>query len=235
MKITTVLFDLDGTLLPLEQDHFVATYFNYLAKKMAARGYESESFIKSIVAGTKAMAANDGTYTNEEVFWRTFKSFHGEIPKEDTEAFDEFYRVEFQQVQSVCGCNPDAQMCVRELKEMGYKVGVATNPMFPAVATRSRVRWAGLDADDFVCCTTFENYRHCKPNPDYYLEVAEKIGIKPEECLMVGNDVDEDMIAEKVGMKVFLHTDCLLNRHNKDISSYPQGSFKEVIKYLKTL
>ncbi len=234
MKITTVLFDLDGTLLPLEQDHFVATYFKFLAKKMAQRGYESESFIKSIVAGTKAMAANDGTCTNEEVFWKTFTSVHGDISAEDKAAFDEFYRVEFQQVQSVCGFNPEAAKCVNELKSMGYKVGVATNPMFPQAATHSRVRWAGLDAKEFVCCTTFEDYRHCKPNPEYYIEVAENIGEKPEACLMVGNDVDEDMIASGVGMKVFLLKDCLLNRHNKDISGYPQGSFKELIDYIKT-
>ena len=49
---------------------------------------------------------------------------------------------------------------------------------------------------------------------------------------MVGNDVDEDMIAEKLGMKVFLLTDCLLNKNGKDISGYRQGSFAELMEYI---
>ena len=34
----------------------------------------------------------------------------------------------------------------------------------------------------------------------------QKLNVSPEECLMVGNDVSEDMIAETIGMKVFLIT-----------------------------
>ena len=92
-----------------------------------------------------------------------------------------------------------------------------------------------LLSSDFEFITTFENSYSCKPNPRYYLEVAEKLGLSPEECLMVGNDVRDDMIAETVGMKVFLLTDCLINVKNVDISSYPQGSFKELVEYTKTL
>ena len=52
---------------------------------------------------------------------------------------------------------------------------------------------------------------------------------------MVGNDVGEDMIAESLGMKVFLLTDCLITRENKDISVYPHGSFDELIQYIEAL
>ena len=51
---------------------------------------------------------------------------------------------------------------------------------------------------------------------------------------MIGNDVTEDMVAEKLGMKVFLITDCMINKENKDISMYPSGSFKDAIAYLKS-
>ena len=34
-QITTVLFDLDGTLLPMELEEFTNTYFGLLAKKAA--------------------------------------------------------------------------------------------------------------------------------------------------------------------------------------------------------
>ena len=40
------------------------------------------------------------------------------------------------------------------------------------------------------------------------------------------------MVAETVGMKVFLLSDCLLNRQNKPTDRYPQGSFDELMAYL---
>ena len=61
-----------------------------------------------------------------------------------------------------------------------------------------------LEPEDFEIFTTYENYHFCKPNLNYYKEVVEKLGVKPEECLMVGNDVGEDMVTEELGMKVFL-------------------------------
>lgn len=118
---------------------------------------------------------------------------------------------------------------------MGFRVALATNPIFPAVATESRVRWAGLEPDDFELYTTYENSKFCKPNPGYYSEIIKKLKCSAEECLMVGNDVTEDMIAEKLGMKVFLLTDCLINKENKDITSYPCGSFDELIEYVNSL
>ena len=80
--------------------------------------------------------------------------------------------------------------------------------------------------------TTYENIGFCKPNPDYYLEVARRIGVNPRECLMVGNDVGDDMVAEGLGMKVFLLTDCLINKDGVDISRYPRGSFDALNAYI---
>jgi hypothetical protein len=52
---------------------------------------------------------------------------------------------------------------------------------------------------------------------------------------MVGNDATEDMVAEKLGMKVFLLTDCLINAQNRELSGYPQGSFPELMAYVDRL
>ena len=52
---------------------------------------------------------------------------------------------------------------------------------------------------------------------------------------MVGNDVGEDMIAQKLGCKVFLLTDCIINKANEDISAYPQGGFAELLQYINKL
>ncbi|MBQ0059016.1 MAG: HAD family hydrolase [Lachnospiraceae bacterium] len=233
MSIKTVLFDLDGTLLPMDMDAFTTGYFKLLAKKVAPLGYEPQKLVKSIWAGTAAMVKNDGSCTNEDAFWKLFASLYpGQDVLKDKPVFDEFYRIEFQGAQAVCGFDPVAAETVNKIKEAGYRVTLATNPLFPHVATESRIRWAGLEPEDFEDYTTYENCHYCKPNPQYYVEVLERLGLKAEECLMVGNDVDEDMIAETLGMKVFLLTDCLINKHDKDISAYPHGNFADLQKWL---
>ena len=235
MSIKAVLFDLDGTLLPMDQDTFIQAYLGGMAKKLAPHGYNPEVLVKAVYAGMKAMTTNDGSNTNEVAFWNAFTSILGDKVRDDMPIFDEFYRNEFQDVKNICGFLPEAATTVRKLKEMGYRVALATTPMFPSIATESRIHWAGLELDDFEIFTTYENYHYCKPNLNYYKEVIEKLGVKAEECLMVGNDVGEDMITEELGMKVFLMPADLINKVGKDISVYPQGGFAELLAYVETL
>lgn len=235
MSIRYILFDLDGTLLPMDQEVFIKAYFGRLAAKLSLHGYDSEKLIKAIWGGTTAMVKNDGSATNEDAFWNYFCTLYGAKAREDEPLFAEFYRTDFQQVQQSCGFAPRAAETIAALKEMGFTLVLATNPIFPAMATESRMAWAGLDRKDFVLYTTYENSRHCKPNPDYYRDILAQLDAKPEECLMVGNDVTEDMVAATLGMKVFLLTDCLINKQNQDISCYPQGSFDELMAFIQTL
>lgn len=233
--ITTCLFDLDGTLLPMDQEVFVKSYLSRLAKKMAPCGYDPETLVKAVWAGTAAMVQNDGSSTNDAVFWRVCDGFFGRDTRADEPLFEAFYREEFQQVRQDCGFNPLAAEAIRQIKSMGLRAVLATNPLFPAIATHSRVRWAGLRPEDFEYITTYENSRFCKPNPDYYREILGKLNLKSEECLMVGNDVGEDMVAGTLGMKVFLLTDCLINKENADISQYPHGGFPELLNYIRSV
>lgn len=235
MKITTVLFDLDGTLLPMDQDQFAKAYFGLLAQKLAGHGYEPEELVKTIWAGTAAMIKNTGGKSNEEAFWECFTEHYGEAVRNDIPLFDEFYRNEFAGVQAVCGFDPHAAEAIAEIKGMGLRVVLATNPIFPAIATRKRIGWAGLTPEEFELYTTYENSSYCKPNPDYYREILSKLKVTPEECLMVGNDVSEDMVAETLGMKVFLMPECVINKENKDIECYPHGDFKQLLSYVKRL
>ena len=230
-----ILFDLDGTLLPMDQEVFVRDYLGRMAAFLAPHGYDPQSLIKAVWAGTGAMVKNDGKALNEDVFWYVFNSILGRDAKQDLALFEEFYRTEFQKAKDSCGFHPMAAETVRQIKDMGYRLILATNPLFPAIATYSRVRWAGLNPEDFELVTTYENSRFCKPNPDYYREILGKIALDGSQCLMVGNDVGEDMVAQKLGMKTFLLTDCLINKTAEDISQYPNGSFPELLHYIRSL
>lgn len=235
MKTKVILFDLDGTLLPMDQDLFVKTYFGLLAKKLALCGYEPDKLISSVWAGTGAMIKNDGKISNEDKFWEVFSSTYGADCKKDIALFDAFYRNEFSGVKDVCGFNPLAAEAVHAIKSKGFRIALATNPLFPQIATANRIRWSGLEPEDFEFFTTYEESRYCKPNINYYLDVVEKLGVSPKECLMVGNDVSEDMIVTTIGMKVFLLTDCLINKEQKELSEYPKGSFTELMEYVDIL
>ena len=233
MSIKAVLFDLDGTLLPMDQDLFVKAYFKGLASKLAPHGYDPELLIKGVWAGTEAMIRNNGEKTNEEVFWDVFAGILGEKVRQDEAYFDEYYRTDFQKVKDVCGYVPQAAKVVDFLKEKGVRVALATNPLFPSIATESRIRWAGLKPEDFEIYTTYEHCSYCKPNLEYYREILKRMELAPEDCLMVGNDVGEDMITRQLGMQVFLLTDCLINKTDEDISAYPNGDFDALMEYLK--
>ncbi len=232
MLVTTILFDLDGTLLPQDQDMFLKAYFGHMMKKLNPCGYDPDATVKAIMKATYAMIQNDGSCTNEQAFWRAFAHLLGDHVLDDIPLFDDYYHNEFQLVAQSCGFTPKANACIKSLKVKGYRLALATNPLFPAIATESRMRWAGLDQNDFELYTTYENSTFCKPNPAYYREIAEKLGVSPEECLMVGNDVDDDMVARELGMQVFLLTDCLINKENVDIAQFPHGSFEELMAYI---
>ena len=235
MRIKTVLFDLDGTLLPMDQELFTKAYFRTLSAKLAPFGYDPEALVKGIWTGTAAMVNNDGSRTNEQAFWDTFCALFGEGVRQDEPHFEEYYREDFQKVKEACGFAPEAAEVVALCREKGWQMVLATNPIFPAVATESRIHWAGLQPEDFAFYTTYENSCHCKPNLAYYRDILAKINCRPEECLMVGNDVGEDMVAKTLGMHTFLLTDCLINKGNADIAAYAKGGFEELITFLKTM
>ena len=233
MSIKAVLFDLDGTLLPMDQELFTKAYFKGLAAHLAPLGYEPQALIDAIWKGTIAMIKNDGAQTNEVTFWNAFAGIFGEKVRHDEPEFDKFYRTGFSSVKDVCGFSQKAAEIVHSLRKQGIKVVLATNPIFPRIATENRMRWAGLEPSDFEFFTTYENTSYCKPNLSYYKDIVSRLGVAPHECIMVGNDVGDDMIAKELGMKVFLLTDNLINKDGVDISQYPNGNFDELCAYIQ--
>ena len=231
--IKAVFFDLDGTLLPMDQDTFIKTYIGGLTKKLAPFGYEPSAVASALWKGTGDMMKNDGSARNDVVFWNSFSEILGQDVRKEEKRLDEFYENEFQLVKNVCGYTPRSKELVDSLKKRGITVVLATSPLFPRIATDSRIRWAGLEPTDFDYVTTYENSYYCKPNPTYYTDLCEKMGLYPQEVLMVGNDVGDDMVAESVGMKVFLLTDHLINKPNRDINDFEHGNFDAMCRYIE--
>lgn len=232
MEIKNVLFDLDGTLLPMDMERFTNGYFQLLTEKMAPLGYDPKALIDTVWAGTAAMVKNDGSRLNEEAFWAKFAQAFGPEALADQPVFEAFYANEFQRARQFCGYDPLAAQAVEAVKASGRRVVLATNPIFPAAATRSRLSWAGLKPADFELVTTYENSRFCKPSVGYYRDILDRLGLRGEDCLMVGNDMTEDTAAAEAGMGVFLITSCLINKEGKDVNAWPHGGFDDLIRFV---
>lgn len=227
------LFDLDGTLLPMDMEKFTEIYFASLCKKCCPIiGVEPDTLVKAVWKGTTAMVKNDNSVSNKDAFWEAASAVCGKELAPFIGQFDRYYEDDFLTTKQATSLNEYAAKSVELIKKNGGRLIAATNPIFPRIATERRLRWAGVSPEDFELITSYENCGSCKPNLLYYKTICEKTGIKPEESLIVGNDVDEDMCAAELGFDTYLITDCLINRSSKDISVYKNGSFKDFYDFL---
>ncbi|MBR2861185.1 MAG: HAD family hydrolase [Clostridia bacterium] len=234
MAITTVMFDLDGTLLPMNQDYFIETYFETVVNFVSTeRRYDKKELYFAMWAGIKEIMNNNfGARPNDQVFWEQMANRLGERILSDKDCFEKYYATKYQELQRICGFNQHASRTVKMVRQAGANCVLATNPFFPQTAIDARLSWAGVELDDFIHVTTYDKSSFCKPDPDYYREILSVIGAKPEECIMVGNDASDDLAAEQAGIKTFILTDCLINTGKVDLTCVPCGSFIQLQQFL---
>ena len=234
MQLDAILFDLDGTLLPMDNDAFTRGYLHLLAEAMKPYGYTGETMIPAMWKGVSAMVKNDGSESNMEAFCRAFGNLLKIDAKADMPHFDAFYTRGFHKAKAFTSPTPLAARAVSLARKRAKRVVLATNPLFPRVAIESRLAWAGLSPDAFDLITDYANFGTCKPNPAYYTAIMQEIGADPTHSLMIGNNADEDIRAAKAaGLSAYLLTDCLIG-DTAEIDA-PSGGFKELLVYLENL
>ncbi|NLG80720.1 MAG: HAD family hydrolase [Firmicutes bacterium] len=233
--IRAILFDLDGTLVHYDFDTFVREYLVALGAKLANM-VEPGRLVRQVMKSTDAMVRNlDPRKTNREVFAEDFFPAIG-IPEDVLmPVFDDFYRSDFPQIKDRLGirAHPAARRMIERLISRGLEVVIATNPVFPLIAIEERMRWGGLEGIPYRLVTSYETMHFCKPNREYYEEVLSLIGRKPEECFMVGNDVEEDLVAGTLGMKTYLVEDFLLDRGRAKNHPDFRGTFEELVDFME--
>lgn len=228
--IKAILFDLDGTLLPMDEEVFTKAYFSLLCQKVAPYGYEPKQLISTIWAGTKQMMKNDGSKSNEQAFWEVFAQNYGEERMKDKELFDSFYAHEFTQTKAVCEENPLAKEIVRYAREKFGRVVLSTNPIFPKVGTLTRMGFIGLTEEDFDLVTTYENSRFCKPNPAYFQDILQRFSLSPNEVILFGNNESEDGdCAYRCGIRCYLVGDHVI-KNEKKLTEYERIPMNKVIE-----
>lgn len=231
-----IMTDLDCTLLPMDQDAYIELYVKEIAKLFYEHGYDGKAIAKATMKSSYMMGKNDGSKTNEEAFELAFSSIIKEDTRKIIDTFPEVYGDRYHIIKTVTKENPYAEEIVKLMKEHAEYIVVATQPMFPLEAVKKRLSWIGIEHSQFDHITTYDNCTFCKPNPLYYKEIMDKFSATPENTIMIGNDITEDILpCEKLGVETFLVEDGLINTIDYDISNLRKGSYVDLIEYLKTL
>ena len=233
--IRAIFFDLDGTLIDMDEPKFDEIYFGSLIQHLAPYGYDPLKVKEGIYNGVAAMMMNDSGLTNEDIFWATFNKFMGRDCKVDLPIFDEYYKTKFHVTKAACGANPLSKKIVEFCRENFEILVLSTNPLFPELATNYRMSISGLKPSDFDFVTTYENSYHCKPNPKYFIDLMNKFNLKPEEVFVVGNNNYEDSeCALMCGIKsVLLKGNIIYN--DKATHTFEEIECEDLIDYLKAL
>jgi HAD superfamily hydrolase (TIGR01549 family) len=236
-RIKVVLFDLDDTLLYSDMGNveqgFLFHYFALLTDHARSIA-DPQTFMTALLTATEAMQQDQSLKTtNEQAFTPIFAKHLGKSWPELKPSFDRFYEERFPELGVYTKPHPDARHTVQACLDAGYRVAIATNPLFPARAIEHRLDWAGVGDMPFELVTTYENMHTSKPHSAYYCEIAAVLNVSPAECLMVGNDVQRDIEpAQQAGMHTFL-VDEWMAGDDSQIEPDGRGTLSDLIAWIR--
>ena len=230
-NITTILFDLDGTLINVDMHQFVPAYLKYLADCIDP-GMAVQPFVERLVQRTvELLNSDDGSKTNEQYYWQVVEEDLGISPETFRSGLQCFFQRHMDAMRPLIQPLPLAAKLIDRCREKGLELVLATNPVFPRQLVEARLAWGGLNADDFSLITSFENSRYCKPNPHYFEDILAHLGRQPQHCLMVGNDTEHDLSASRLGMTTFLVDTWLIDRSPEFVADF-RGSHLDLFRFL---
>ncbi len=228
-----LLIDLDGTILQADTEEFVKQYMKSLTFYIKDY-YHPEKFIKDIWESTEEMINNlDSNYTNKDIFSKHFLKKAGVSHSEVWPLFDKFYLEHFPKLKEHVIPTPISKDIVDIAKKQGRKVVIATNPLFPKDAIVERLRWLELEESLFDLITSYEDSHFCKPHRHYFQEILEKIETKPEDAIMIGNDMQEDMVASELGISTYLVKDYFIDRGTSKYTVNQSGTLVQLKNHLE--
>lgn len=230
--IKNILFDLDGTLINIDQEGFNKEYMDGVAQFFAKYGYDKNNTIKLLWGAIMVIVNNDGKCTNEEVFCNYLEKNLNMNRETILKIFDEFTNSEYDLLKKYVKKVDLVTKAINLLKEKQYNLILATNAVFPYDIVKKRASWGNIDINDFSFVTNIDNMNYAKPNINYYKQILELNNLKAEECIMFGNDLIEDLAIEKLGIDCFIITDNMINGEYL-INSKLNGNYEDFYKYIE--
>jgi HAD superfamily hydrolase (TIGR01509 family) len=205
--IKAVLLDLDDTLLHTNTDVFVQQYITLMVEQALLRfPQQTDQALRQALRGAVRAAIDqlDPTTSNAQRAANAFTALTGIDADEWRELQEGIHLSAYLALGALTNQEPSARPLVDCLQAMGLAVVVATNPIFSESAIRGRLGWAGLADLDFALVTHTGNMHFAKPHPHYYEEILARVGVEPDEAIMVGDHPQFDMqAAHQAGLNTF--------------------------------
>ena len=233
-EIKALLLDLDGTLLDIEVSFFLGTMVDSMIDHFQDL-IPPDLFRDGLVGGIDEIMADprsDGE-TNEEGFYRAFQRITGLKTGVARGVFSSYYEQIFPGFERFGSRIAGAHELIDMASRKGYRLALATNPIFPRVSVIERMRWGNLSPEQFEVVTDMETTRSCKPQKEYFEDLSSALGVPPERCLMVGNDVEQDLAAAHVGMKTYLVEGRVIQRGTGQVLSDWKGDLEQLGRLLE--
>jgi len=164
MKISTIIFDVDGVLI--DSNKVIVEYYIKTAKVLGLRVPSTQEVFKLLGKSLPDIVKILWPKNNSDVIVSTYrKFFETEVPK--------------------IPATVNAVETVKKLREMGYKLGVVSSK-FRFFIDKHLIE-AGFDLRLFDAIVSCEDTEKHKPNPDPILYACKILNVKPEEILYVGD------------------------------------------------
>ena len=200
--IQAILFDLEGTLTNVDTNDFMRNYLGILAPRFAHL-LSADKFSKQLIRALETLQSDPKPgQTNMLTFYDDFSKATGHSYHILRPIFEEFYESDFPALRCLVQAIPQGVKVVEYAIQQGFLTAVAANPVLPLSAMREHVRWAGLTPEHFKIIPALDNFHFTKPQLGFFREVAERLGVKPESCLLVSGQT-QDIICRELGMKMF--------------------------------
>lgn len=221
--IKAVLLDLDNTLIH-NPDRAFAIAFLHHAETFFSKRLSMTDFRTPFRAAIQAMCSLDAdpTQSNHERVVSHLAAASGAPAHDVDAAVDAFYHTVFPQLRECIQPVTGAVDLIHHLQNEGYAVVIATNPLYSAHALELRLEWTGLptDLDTYAFVTHAENMHTAKPNPAYYAEILARVGIEPDEAVMIGDgDKNDVQPAQQVGIHTY-HISPEVTAHSGQLNDF---------------
>lgn len=204
--LKAVLFDLDNTLMLFEEEKFLMSYYPVMLARFDGV-FPDGRLAERLLSATAVLQGNDGSKINRELFMEAFCDGYNLDRDETWSRFEQFFTLDFDRFRDSVTAAPGAKEAFAHAKNRGLRIVVATNPIWPLDVQQKRLAWVGLGDFQVDLITHIDNMSFCKPHLGYFRQVCRMIDVAPGECLMVGNDPANDMVAARTGMKTYQTTD----------------------------
>lgn len=212
--IKCVIFDMDGVLIDTEPLHY-KVWQEVFAERGLSIDYEN---YKDCIGSTRK-------FLYELILKNYGRDFRDDptIPKRFIEIKDKFLNENgIPQIEGVVET-------VKALHEKGYMLAVASSS--PLRYINFAMEKLGI-ASCFDLLLSGEQVKNPKPAPDTFLAVSEKLGISPDECVVIEDSENGSKAARAAGMYCFGFANP--NSGNQDLSAadeifYPFGELLEKI------